>query len=112
MSVLLCHNNEPWAEAIIAELDGRGHRVLSCNSLSEALEYLAGTELVSYAVLSDRLPGGEGVTGLQTLRMHHEDLSIILVLNKGAEIEAVLDGFRYGADFVLEPPVSLAHIPF
>lgn len=96
----------------MTELDGRGHRVLSCKSLNEALAYLAGTELVSYAVLSDCLPGGEGVAGLKTLRMHYPDLSIILVLNKGSEIEAVLAGYRYGADLVLEPPVSLAHIPF
>ncbi len=103
--ILLGDEDEVAARRLEKDLHSHGHRVTVCHSLEESLDSLASNSGIQVILLSDRLPGGEGVKGVCAVRAVDESSCVVLMMAAPSDDEGLFQGYQSGADMVLVQPV-------
>jgi cyclic di-GMP phosphodiesterase len=97
VAVLLVEDDDEHArlvsEALVHELDGAV--IARATSVAHAAELQSGSEW-SIAVISHKLPDGQGVEVLDALRAAHPALPVVMLTSQGSE-ETVIEAFQHGA---------------
>ena len=104
MHILLVDDAEKILSTLRDFLEGRGHRVHTAQSGSEALSLMG--ETTPDLVLCDiRLPGMDGITFLRTVRGRFPGVPIV-VLTGDRELDTAVEAFRSGACDFLKKPID------
>jgi two-component system repressor protein LuxO len=100
--ILLVEDTASLAEVYTEYLRALGHAVTHAGSVAEALR-LAKEAKPDGVLLDQRLPDGEGLSVLRTLKREQPDLPVIVMTSHGSVTIAV-EAMRAGAkDFLLKP---------
>lgn len=109
--ILVVDDEQNLCRAIEISLMGQGYRIRAVHTCSEALDLIDAEE--PDLLLTDlRLPDGDGMTLLQTMRETWPD-SQAIVMTAFATVDTALGAMRMGAfDYVLKPfnPIELKNI--
>ena len=102
MRVLVVDDEEIVRMSVRDDLEEAGHQVDSAASAEEALQRTAEAEYE--VVISDvRMPGGDGLYLLRSLREQHADTEVIMV-SAYATVESAVEAMHQGAyDYVVKP---------
>jgi putative two-component system response regulator len=107
-SALIVDDEASITELVSAALTAHGFTCRTSSSGPEALERLANEE--SALVVSDvRMAGMDGLELLEQIRVHHPDVSVIL-LTGSADVPTVVQALRSGACDFLTKPFTLAEL--
>lgn len=102
-SILIVDDEASVRESLEKVLSKAGYATLTANSGHEALALLAHHQVD--IVLSDlKMPDGDGVELLKSIKKDYPDIEVILLTGYGT-IETAVDAMREGAyDFISKPP--------
>lgn len=108
LNILVVEDNENLRESICDALTGLGHHVRDIDC-AEALAEQAELALLDLAILDLNLPGEDGLSLAQRLRVTHPQLGIIM-LTARTQSEDRAAGYALGADIYLTKPATLLEI--
>jgi two-component system response regulator RegA len=101
--LLLVEDDEAFARTLKRSFERRGYRVLHASSHEEVVELLR-TESPTHAVVDLKLAGGaSGLSCVQTLHAHDEQMNIV-VLTGFASIATAVEAIKLGARHYLAKP--------
>jgi len=100
--LLIVEDDESFARALKRSFERRGYRVLHASNHDQVVELLQ-TESPSYAVVDLKLEGASGLTCVQTLHAHDEEMNIV-VLTGFASIATAVEAIKLGARQYLAKP--------
>lgn len=100
--LLIVEDDEAFARTLKRSFERRGYRVLHAASLAQVLELLK-TESPSYAVVDLKLDGVSGLSCVQTLHAHDDEMNIV-VLTGFASIATAVEAIKLGARHYLAKP--------
>ncbi|MEE8524530.1 MAG: sigma-54 dependent transcriptional regulator [Thermoanaerobaculia bacterium] len=103
-TTILTVDDDPLGRLLIEEILGdRGYRVVAATSCAEAEDELRA-ERPDAAVLDYRLPDGDALKLLRSLRAVDSGLPVVILTSHGS-IELAVEAMRHGADhFLTKPP--------
>ncbi len=102
MSLLLVDDDEPFLRRLAQALEKRGFDVTSASSVSDARRSVLD-HAPAYAVVDLRLPDGNGLEMVETLREHRPDSRVVILTGYGAIATAVA-AVKIGAvDYLSKP---------
>lgn len=100
--LLIVEDDESFARTLKRSFERRGYRVLLAASLDQVVELLR-TESPNYAVVDLKLDGVSGLSCVQTLHAHDEEMNIV-VLTGFASIATAVEAIKLGARHYLAKP--------
>jgi two-component system, response regulator RegA len=100
--LLIVEDDESFARALKRSFERRGYRVLHAANHDQVVEILQ-TEAPSHAVVDLKLEGASGLTAVQTLHAHDEEMNIV-VLTGFASIATAVEAIKLGARQYLAKP--------
>jgi two-component system, OmpR family, response regulator len=108
LNVLLVEDNLLLGDAISDHIAADGHSVDWCLNLAEATQ-AAGTGKYAVILLDLRLPDGNGLTLLKTLRREANAVPVI-ILTAHDQTSDQIEGLQSGADDYLVKPFGLSEL--
>jgi two-component system, response regulator RegA len=100
--LLIVEDDESFARTLKRSFERRGYRVLHASSHDQVVELLR-TESPEYAVVDLKLDGVSGLSCVQTLHAHDEEMNIV-VLTGFASIATAVEAIKLGARHYLAKP--------
>lgn len=100
--LLIVEDDESLARTLKRSFERRGYRVLTAQSHEEVVELLK-TDSPGYAVVDLKLNGASGLSCVQTLHAHDEEMNIV-VLTGFASIATAVEAIKLGARHYLAKP--------
>lgn len=107
-TILLVEDEENLQEALKLNLEMEGYEVSSAFDGPAALKALQN-EYFDLVILDIMLPEIDGITVLETLRLQHAALPVLIVSAKSSSADKVL-GLKKGADDYLTKPFNLEEL--
>lgn len=107
-SILLVEDEENLQEALKLNLEMEGYEVTSAFDGPSALRSLQN-EYFDLVILDIMLPEIDGITVLETLRLQHSALPVLILSAKSSSADKVL-GLKKGADDYLTKPFNLEEL--
>jgi two-component system, NtrC family, response regulator AtoC len=111
-SVLLIDDERAFRSITAAALEGEGYEVHAAATAAEG-EALWRRSPADFVIVDRRLPDGDGLALLETLRSDARDRNIdatFLMVTAYADVENAVEALKRGADDYLTKPVQLADI--
>lgn len=103
--LLIVEDDDAFARSLIRSFERRGYRVLRATQPAEVQVLLAQHD-PGYAVVDLKLAGGNsGLTCVQALRAHDEEM-VIVVLTGYASIATAVEAIKLGARHYLAKPAN------
>ncbi|MET0533613.1 MAG: response regulator transcription factor [Steroidobacter sp.] len=100
--LLIVEDDESLARTLKRSFERRGYRVLTASSHEEVMKLLE-TESPGYAVVDLKLNGASGLSCVQTLHAHDDEMNIV-VLTGFASIATAVEAIKLGARHYLAKP--------
>jgi two-component system, response regulator RegA len=100
--LLIVEDDESFARTLKRSFERRGYRVLHASSHDQVVELLRA-ESPEYAVVDLKLDGVSGLSCVQTLHAHDEEMNIV-VLTGFASIATAVEAIKLGARHYLAKP--------
>lgn len=100
--LLIVEDDESFARTLKRSFERRGYRVLHASNHDQVVELLQ-TETPKYAVVDLKLDGVSGLSCVQTLHAHDEEMNIV-VLTGFASIATAVEAIKLGARHYLAKP--------
>jgi two-component system, response regulator RegA len=100
--LLIVEDDESFARTLKRSFERRGYRVLHASNHDQVVELLR-TESPTYAVVDLKLEGASGLSCVQTLHAHDEEMNIV-VLTGFASIATAVEAIKLGARHYLAKP--------
>ncbi|HEY0677003.1 MAG TPA: response regulator transcription factor [Chitinophagaceae bacterium] len=107
-SILLVEDEENLHEALKLNLELEGYAVSSATDGSEALRAV-DQEYFDLIILDVMLPEVDGITVAETIRVHNNQVPILILSAKNTSADRVL-GLKKGADDYLTKPFNLEEL--
>jgi two-component system, OmpR family, alkaline phosphatase synthesis response regulator PhoP len=107
-SILLVEDEENLQEALKLNLEMEGYEVSSAYDGPAALKALQN-EYFDLVILDIMLPEIDGITVLETLRLRHNAMPVLILSAKSSSADKVL-GLKKGADDYLTKPFNLEEL--
>lgn len=107
-SVLLVEDEENLQEALKLNLELENYRVRIAGSGVEALEIIE-KEYFDLIILDIMLPGMDGITVCENIRLQNNDVPILFLSAKNASADRVL-GLKKGGDDYINKPFDLEEL--
>jgi len=107
-SILLVEDEENLHEALRLNLELEGFEITSAFDGMQALKAVQ-SEYFDLIILDVMLPGMDGVSVTETIRVQHNDVPILILSAKNASADRVL-GLKKGADDYLTKPFNLEEL--
>ncbi|RTL58378.1 MAG: response regulator transcription factor [Sphingobacteriales bacterium] len=107
-TILLVEDEENLQEALKLNLEMEGYEVSSAFDGPSALKSLQN-EYFDLVILDIMLPEIDGITVLETLRLQHSALPVLILSAKNSSADKVL-GLKKGADDYLTKPFNLEEL--
>ncbi|GAU09169.1 response regulator [Desulfoplanes formicivorans] len=102
-TVLLIDDEEGFVQTMAKRLGKREMEVIKAFSGQEALDVLAGNNLIDVAVLDVKMPGMDGIETLKAIKKDYPLVEVIM-LTGHATVESAIDGMKMGAfDYLMKP---------
>ena len=108
ISILLVEDEENLHEALKLNLELEGYEITSAFDGSQALKTVQ-SEYFDLIILDVMLPGVDGISVTETIRVQNNDVPILILSAKNASADRVL-GLRKGADDYLTKPFNLEEL--
>src|SRR6201985_3101355 len=108
ISILLVEDEENLAEALKLNLELEGYEITSAFDGSQALKTIQ-SEYFDLIILDVMLPGIDGISVTETIRVQNNDTPILILSAKNASADRVL-GLKKGADDYLTKPFNLEEL--
>ena len=98
VTVLLIEDDACTARLLAGALSGASEAftVREAGTLAEGLDLLE-REPIACALVDYRLPDGDGLTALRTIRRAHPEVPVIIVTGAGSQ-EVAVEAMKLGAD--------------
>jgi two-component system response regulator RegA len=100
--LLIVEDDESFARTLKRSFERRGYRVLHASNHEQIVELLR-TESPKFAVVDLKLDGVSGLSCVQTLHAHDEEMNIV-VLTGFASIATAVEAIKLGARHYLAKP--------
>lgn len=101
-NILIVDDDETLRDTLVFDFKRKGFNVFSAENGNRALEIVRSTQI--HLVLSDiRMPGGDGISLLETLRKIDPNIPVVIFLTGFAEITEE-DCIKKGAKKVIPKP--------
>lgn len=107
-SVLLVEDEENLHEALKLNLELEGYNVTSAYDGVAALKAVAN-EYFDVIIIDVMLPEMDGISAIETMRLQHTDIPILILSAKNSSADRVL-GLKKGADDYLTKPFNLEEL--
>ncbi len=107
-SILLIEDEENLHEALKLNLELEGYEVTSAFNGTEALQKFQD-EYFDLLVVDVMIPEIDGISVIETIRVHHNDVPILILSAKNTSSDRVL-GLKKGADDYLTKPFNLEEL--
>jgi two-component system alkaline phosphatase synthesis response regulator PhoP len=107
-SILLVEDEENLQEALKLNLEMEGYEVTSAYDGAAAVQAVQ-KEFFNLIILDVMLPELDGITVLETIRLNHTDLPVLILSAKNSSADRVL-GLKKGADDYLTKPFNLEEL--
>jgi two-component system alkaline phosphatase synthesis response regulator PhoP len=108
ISILLVEDEENLHEALKLNLELEGYEITSAFDGQQALKAIQ-SEYFDLIILDVMLPGVDGISVTETIRVQHNDVPILILSAKNASADRVL-GLKKGADDYLAKPFNLEEL--
>jgi two-component system, OmpR family, alkaline phosphatase synthesis response regulator PhoP len=108
ISILLVEDEENLHEALKLNLELEGYEITSAFDGASALRTVQ-SEYFDLIILDVMLPGMDGISVTETIRVQNNDVPILILSAKNASSDRVL-GLRKGADDYLTKPFNLEEL--
>jgi two-component system alkaline phosphatase synthesis response regulator PhoP len=108
ISILLVEDEENLHEALKLNLELEGYEITSAFDGSQALKAIQ-LEYFDLIILDVMLPGVDGISVTETIRVQNNDVPILILSAKNASADRVL-GLKKGADDYLTKPFNLEEL--
>ena len=108
ISILLVEDEENLHEALKLNLELEGYEVSSAFDGTQALKAIQN-EYFNLIILDVMLPGIDGISIAQTIRVQNNDVPILMLSAKDSSADRVL-GLKKGADDYLTKPFNLEEL--
>jgi two-component system alkaline phosphatase synthesis response regulator PhoP len=108
ISILLVEDEENLHEALKLNLELEGYEITSAYDGASALRTVQ-SEYFDLIILDVMLPGMDGISVTETIRVQNNDVPILILSAKNASSDRVL-GLRKGADDYLTKPFNLEEL--
>src|SRR4051812_4819898 len=107
-SILLVEDEENLHEALRLNLELEGYGVSSARDGSQALKAV-DQEYFDLIIMDIMLPEVDGITVIETIRVHNNEVPILILSAKNTSADRVL-GLKKGADDYLTKPFNLEEL--
>lgn len=107
-SILLVEDEENLQEALKLNLELEGYSVTGVYDGAEALKTVQ-QEYFNLIILDVMLPEIDGITVCETIRLHNQDIPILILSAKNSSADRIL-GLKKGADDYLTKPFNLEEL--
>src|SRR6201986_1615146 len=108
ISILLVEDEENLHEALKLNLELEGYEITSAFDGTQALKAVQ-SEYFDLIILDVMLPGVDGISVTETIRVQNNDVPILILSAKNASADRVL-GLKKGADDYLTKPFNLEEL--
>jgi two-component system, OmpR family, alkaline phosphatase synthesis response regulator PhoP len=108
LSILLVEDEENLHEALKLNLELEGYEVTSAFDGTDALKKVEG-EYFDLIILDVMLPEVDGISVTETVRVHNNDVPILILSARNNSADRVL-GLKKGADDYLTKPFNLEEL--
>src|ERR1700761_9119040 len=108
ISILLVEDEENLHEALKLNLELEGYEITSAYDGTQALKAIQ-SEYFDLIILDVMLPGVDGISVTETIRVQNNDVPIMILSAKNASADRVL-GLKKGADDYLTKPFNLEEL--
>src|SRR6201990_2293396 len=108
ISILLVEDEENLHEALKLNLELEGYEITSAFDGTEALKAVQA-EYFDLIMLDVMLPGVDGISVTETIRVQNNDVPVLILSAKNASHDRVL-GLKKGADDYLTKPFNLEEL--
>src|SRR6201999_1723686 len=108
ISILLVEDEENLHEALKLNLELEGYEITSAYDGTQALKAVQ-SEYFDLIILDVMLPGVDGISVTETIRVQNNDVPILILSAKNASADRVL-GLKKGADDYLTKPFNLEEL--
>src|ERR1700676_512438 len=108
ISILLVEDEENLHEALKLNLELEGYEITSAFDGNQALKAIQ-SEYVDLLILDVMLPGIDGISVTETIRIQNNDVPILMLSAKNASADRVM-GLKKGADDYLTKPFNLEEL--
>lgn len=107
-SILLVEDEENLHEALKLNLELEGYEITSAFTGNEALKKVE-EEYFDLIIMDIMLPGTDGIQVTETIRVHNNEVPILILSAKNSSSDRVL-GLKKGADDYLTKPFNLEEL--
>ena len=107
-SILLVEDEENLHDALKLNLELEGYEITSAYTGTEALKKVE-QEYFDLIIMDIMLPGADGISVIETIRVQHNEVPILILSAKNTSADRVL-GLRKGADDYLTKPFNLEEL--
>lgn len=107
-SILVVEDEESLREALKLNLELEGYEVTVADNGPQVLK-LVKSEYFDLIVLDIMLPGMDGITVCETIRMQHNDVPILFLSARNSSADKV-EGLKKGGDDYLTKPFNLEEL--
>jgi DNA-binding NtrC family response regulator len=108
-SILVVEDNDTLRRAIARALAGRCERVVEAETCAQARESIAANEPFAVVLTDLRLPDGDGIEVLRSVRARDARSAVVLMTAHGT-IASAVEAMREGAVDFLQKPFELAEL--
>ncbi|MHA4808204.1 response regulator transcription factor [Flavitalea flava] len=108
ISILLVEDEENLHEALKLNLELEGYEITSAYDGMQALKAIQ-SEYFNLIILDVMLPGMDGISVTETIRVQNNDVPILILSAKNTSADRVL-GLKKGADDYLTKPFNLEEL--
>src|SRR5260221_7815813 len=108
ISILLVEDEENLHEALKLNLELEGYEITSAFDGTQALKAIQ-KEYFDLIILDVMLPGTDGISVTETVRLQNNDVPILILSAKNTSADRVL-GLKKGADDYLTKPFNLEEL--
>jgi two-component system alkaline phosphatase synthesis response regulator PhoP len=108
ISILLVEDEENLHDALRLNLELEGYEITSAFDGNQALKAIQ-SEYFDLLILDIMLPGIDGISVTETIRVQNNDVPILILSAKNASADRVL-GLKKGADDYLTKPFNLEEL--
>lgn len=106
--VLILDDEEALREIIAKRLERKGYQVAEAGTAREGVSFL-NHNLVELVLLDLRLPDGDGLDVLHTLKQLQPDLQVVMLTGHGT-MESAIEAMKAGAFDYLTKPCNLSEL--
>lgn len=107
-SILLVEDEENLQEALKLNLELEGYEVTACSDGASALKFIH-QEHFDLIILDVMLPEVDGITVAENIRVHNNEVPILMLSAKNTSADKIL-GLKKGADDYLTKPFNLEEL--